>query len=114
MTDFLKDRIVYRKFLSDDGKDAVYEDYTLGGVLIREIFAADSEMVQDGTAIVYFFPSVSICTDKNGTPCSLPRPKSGDLAVLQAGTEDERILRIGEAGYFTGGGSLAHIRLKLR
>ena len=114
MTEFLKDSVRYRSFLRDSDDDAAYEDYTLTGVMVREVFVTDPDMTEGGTTTVYFFTGLSTCTDSSGNVCGMPCPKYGDLAVLRAGTVEERCLRVAEAGYFTAGGGLGHVRLKLR
>ena len=114
MKEFMKDCIRYRRLVEDHGSGAVYEDYALDGVLVREVFAVDPEMSESGVTVVYFFPGMSRCTDKNGGECRMPMPKYGDTAVLRVGSEEERVLRVAEAGYFTGERGLGHIRLKLR
>ena len=114
MKEFLRESVIYRQFSGDSGCDAVYTDYRLDGVLVREIFAVDPDMTEDGTTILYFFPGKSRCTDTGGGVCGMPYPKYGDLAVLRDGTENSRVLRVAEAGYFAGGEGLGHIRLKLR
>jgi len=82
--------------------------------MVREVYAVDPDMTQDGVTTVYFFPGISRCTDESGHDCSMPRPGYGDLAVLHSGEDGERTLRVGEAGYFTGDDGIGHIRLKLR
>lgn len=110
MKDFIRETIIYRKLT--DGE--TFADYTLTGVLVREVFAADPDMTEDGVTTVYFFPGMSQCTDENGAECPMPRPQYGDLAVLHSGSGDERVLRTAEAGYFAGEHGIGHIRLKLR
>lgn len=115
MTEFLKDSVIYRRFVedSDDG-GAVYEEFGLTNLLVREVFAVEPEMTESGVTTVYFFPGKSGCADENGNVCGMPCPKAGDLAVLHRGTENERTLRVAEAGYFTSDSGLGHVRLKLR
>lgn len=112
MNKFCRDTILYRQLIRKNGES--FADFTLSGVLVREIFAADPDMTEDGTTTVYFFPGMSRCTDSNGRDCEMPLPKAGDLAVLHAGGAHERTLRAAEAGYFTADGGIGHIRLKLR
>lgn len=115
MNGFLNGKIEYRRFLGEDeGYAAKYAVYTLTDVLVREIFAVDEDMRKDAGVTVYFFPHRSKCTDENGTICTLPRPKYGDLCVLRAGCEDECITRIAEAGYFAGSAGAGHIRLRAK
>lgn len=112
---FLNGQAIYRQFRSDSADySADYRDLTLTGVWVREIFAADPEAVENGVTILYFFPGQSVCTDENGREVVFPRPRSGDLAVLHAGTEDERVLRVAEAAYYTGVAVGPHVRLKLK
>ena len=114
MKEFLKDSILYRQLLEDSGSGASFAEYSLTGVLIREIIASDPDMTEDGVTTLYFFPGMSRCTDDAGNECGMPWPKYGDLAVLHAGDESERVLRVAEAGYFNGERGIGHIRLKLR
>jgi hypothetical protein len=114
MKDFCRDTILYRQLIDDSGTGASFADYTLTGVLVREVFAVDPDMTEDGTTTLYFFPGMSRCTDASGHVCGMPHPGYGDLAVLHAGEDRERTLRIAEAGYFTGDRGIGHIRLKLR
>lgn len=110
MTEFLTDKVRYRSYMADHAEDAEYEDYTLANVMVREVFAVDPDMTEDGTTTVYFFTGLSTCTDLSGNECAMPYPKYGDVVVLGS----HRTLRVAEAGYFTAHGSLGHVRLKLR
>ena len=110
MKDFIRETVIYRKLT--DGE--TFADYTLTGVLVREVFAVDPDMTENGVTTVYFVPGKSRCTDADGEECPMPVPKYGDLAVLHGGSGDERILRVAEAGYFAGEHGIGHIRLKLR
>ena len=114
MKEFIRDSILYRRLMEDGGRGAVYKDYGLSGVLVREVFAVDPDMTESGVTVVYFFPGMSRCTDETGAECRMPMPKYGDMAVLRIGSEEERVLRVAESGYFTGERGLGHIRLKLR
>ncbi len=114
MKDFLRETILYRRLEEDHGKGETYADYMLSGVLVREVFAVDPDMTEDGVATVYYFPGVSRCIGENGADCRMPAPKYGDMAVLHSGSDGERVLRVAEAGYFAGENGLGHIRLKLR
>ncbi len=112
--DFSNDKVVLLKFKSETmGSAAEYERFSLDDVMVRETFADDAEAVNDGGAVVYFLNNVSICRDADGRTVSLPRIAKGDLCLLHSGSADEMTMRIAEAGYFTGG-SLAHVRLKLK
>ena len=112
---FLNGQALYRQFCGDNADySADYRNLTLTDVWIREIFAADPEAVESGVTILYFFPDQSACKDEDGCEVAFPRPKSGDLAVLHAGTEDERVLRVAEAAYYPGAQANPHVRLKLK
>ncbi|MBQ8186619.1 MAG: hypothetical protein IJ037_07075, partial [Clostridia bacterium] len=108
MTGFLTDKVKYRSYLMDHAEEADYEDYTLTNVMVREVFAVDPDMTEDGTTTVYFFTGLSTCTDASGNACRMPYPKYGDVVVLG----NYRTLRVAEAGYFTADGDLGHVRLK--
>ena len=101
MTEFLRDSVCYRAFVRDRMEEAVYDDYTMDGVLVREAFAVDPDRTENGLTTVYFFTGMSTCTGSDGKVCGMPYPKHGDLVVLRAGTESERVLRVAQAGYFT-------------
>lgn len=115
MSGFLNGRIEYRSFLGEDEEfNAKYASFTLDDILVREIFAVDVEMEKNAGVTVYYFPGRSSCRNESGEICTMPRPKYGDLCVLRVGEEDESIVRVAEVGYYTGSGSVGHIRLKLK
>jgi hypothetical protein len=113
----LNDRAEYRSFLgdgADKGYEAEYESYELSSVMIRERVAADKENRRDDGAVLYFFPNVSECFDKNSASVSLPEYKAGDLCAIQTANGGVRIMRVKEAEYFDDiSDTLSHIRLKL-
>ncbi len=112
---FLNGCAVYRQFREDlSDYTADYRELTLDGVWVREVFAADPDGVESGSTVLYFFPGQSGCYDENGSTAAFPRPKNGDLVVLHADTEDERVLRVAESGYYMGSAGNSHVRLKLK
>ena len=114
MGQFEKDSVVLLKYRS--GPTAVvpaYDRYVLENVMVRETFAADADAVNGDGAVVYFLDDRSICRTENGGTVKFPRPAKGDRCLLHAGTDAETNMRIAEAGYFTGG-TLAHVRMKLK
>ncbi len=114
MSFFAKDSVVLLKYKPDAAASTpAYDRYVLENVMVRETFAADSDAVNEGGATVYFLDNVSICRVENGGSVSLPRLAKGDMCSLHAGTDAEVTMRVAEAGYFNGG-TLAHIRIKLR
>ncbi|MGN1346529.1 MAG: hypothetical protein ACI4V1_07065 [Eubacteriales bacterium] len=112
--DFTNDTVVLLKYKGDDASGAPeYERYTLENVMVREIFAVDPSAVDEGGVTVYFLDNVSVCRAEAGEETALPRPSKGDLCSLHGGSAAEVTMRVAEAGYFTGG-TLAHVRLKLK
>ncbi len=109
---FLKENARYRQFIGDGAERdhvAEYEDYYLSEVGIREADAWDADNRQVGVTVLYFFPSVSKCTDEMGNDVPLPRCARGDICLI-----GDRRLRVAEAEYFTEGGEgLCHVRLSL-
>ncbi|MBE6616516.1 MAG: hypothetical protein E7627_01020 [Ruminococcaceae bacterium] len=107
----------YRKLMGDGadrGYLAEYESYALSSVMIRRISANEPEGVSSGGATLYFFPSVSKCTDQSGTEVSFPEYKDGDLCVITDSDGSKKVMRVAEAGYFDDvTKSLSHIKLKL-
>lgn len=109
---FLTDSAVYRQYLKDaDDGSAVYADYTLEGVLVREKYGFGEDEVGESEVKVYYFPSFSVCRNSAGEECALPRVKKRDLCII-GGAE----LRVGEAGYLYSAAEseLSHVRLVLR
>ena len=112
----LNNTIQYLSFLSD-GEDftARYAVYTLSGVLVREKWANDADMTDDGETLVYFFPSRSVCCNVRGEEAPLPRAKYGDCVRLTAADGSQRVLRVRQASYYDGGSfGLSHVRLRLK
>ena len=111
------DTALYRHFLGDGGDwGAVYEDFALTAVLLRERRAADPERPEDGETLLWFFPGRSSCADGNGRAASFPRYTPGDLVVLRPGEANERVLSV-EAADDASECPLpgaAHVRLTLR
>lgn len=103
----------YLKLVDVDRTGAVYDRYELSDVIVRESFAEDAEGVKKGGAVLYYITRRSGCRTVYGERCALPRPKSGDLMILHAGTEDEITYRVEEAGYFVGTGAIEYVRIKL-
>ena len=115
MRGFVDCTVEYRAYIGEDGDyNAVYSKYTLEGVAVREVFAIDENAAETGSVTLYYFPERCRCIDSSGTRVAFPRPRGGDICVLHAGGEDERVLRVAEVGYFTGASDLTHIRLKLK
>lgn len=106
----------YRSFLGDGadrGYVAEYEAFDLSSVMIREKTATDPENKRGGETLLYFFPAVSKCTDRNGETTGLPPFKHGDTCVIPTGN-GERVMRVAEAGYFDDvSDGRSHVRLKL-
>lgn len=98
-----------------DGADGTenFDRYSLENVVIREVFAVDSDNVHGGLVTLYFLSDRSICRDDKGEVVSLPRLSHGDMVTLRVGENDEERFRVSEAGYFTGG-DLSHVRIKLK
>ena len=111
------DTALYRHFLGDGGDwGAVYEDFALTAVLLRERRAADPERPEDGVTQLWFFPGRSGCADGEGAAVPFPRVTAGDLVVLRNGCADERVLSV-EAADDASECPLpgaAHVRLTLR
>ena len=48
----LTDSVVYRSFRGDCADyDAETKDYTLGNVMVREVFSSDDDFVRDGCSL---------------------------------------------------------------
>lgn len=113
----LNDRAEYRSFLGDGadrGYEAEYEAFKLSSVMIRERVAADKENKRDDSAVLYFFPKVSKCFDKNGTCVSFPEYKAGDICAISTANGGVRVMRVADITYFDDvSDSLSHIRIKL-
>ena len=115
MSGFFEGSLEYRSYIGEDEEyNAVYRTYNVDGAAVREIFSLDEDAVEGSAVTVYYFPDRSRCVDFDGSRTAFPRPKSGDLCVLRAGQDDERVMRVAEIGYFTGAGESSHIRLKLK
>ncbi|MGN1409617.1 MAG: hypothetical protein ACI4XJ_05510 [Eubacteriales bacterium] len=109
---FLTDSAVLRRYLSDaDDGSAVYEDYALDGVLVREKYTFDEDEVGGSEVSVYYFPEFSVCRGGDGAECELPKPQKGDCCII-GGAE----LRIASVSYLqsAAGSKLSHVRLGLR
>ncbi len=105
----------YLGFRGDSaGGAAEYEAFTLAEVLVREKFAACENSVGESEAVLYFISGRSLCYAADGGECPLPKPRTGDLCRLHAGSAAEITLRVAEAGYFIGRGNIEYIRLKLK
>lgn len=109
---FLTDSAIFRRYVSDaeDGS-AVYADYSLNGVLVREKYTFDEDDVSGSEVSVYYFPEFSVCRGRDGAECELPKPKKGDCCII-GGSE----LRIASVSYISSaaGSKLSHVRLGLR
>ena len=103
----------YLKLVGIDADGARYEMYELSDVVIREEFAEDECGVRKGGAVLYYITKKSGCRTAYGEKYRLPRPKSGDLLILHAGTDEEITYRVAEAGYFVGTGTIEYTRIKL-
>lgn len=101
------------KLVGIDGEGAKYDRYELSGAVIREVFAEDECGVKKGGATLYFISKKTVCRRAYGERCPLPRPKSGDLVILHAGTEEEITYRVAECGYFVGAGTIDYTRIQL-
>lgn len=114
MGNFADGAVVLLKYRPDvRAATPAYDRYVLEHVMVREIFSADAEAVGQDSSLVYFFENGSVCRDPYGAAVRIPRMAKGDRCILHEGTDAEVNMRVAEAGYF-GGGSLAHVRLKLR
>jgi len=114
MGEFAKNSVVLLKYRPDPAAPVpAYDRYVLENVMVRETFAATADAVNESGAVVYFLEDGSVCRAETGGTVSLPRLAKGDKCLLHAGTADEREMRVAEAGYFTGG-TLAHVRMKLK
>lgn len=110
---FADDKVILLKCRSDvTAKTPAYDRYALENVMVREIFAADAEAVNEGGATVYFLDR-SVCRSETGESVPFPRLAKGDKCILHGGTEAEVTMRVTEAGYFNGS-SLAHVRFRLK
>ncbi|MBE6541065.1 MAG: hypothetical protein E7672_01295 [Ruminococcaceae bacterium] len=115
MNGFTVGNVEYRSYIGEDENyDAVYAKYRLENAAVRELFSVDEEATLIGDVTLYYFPERCRCLDSSGKKVSFPRPKAGDICVLDAGEEAERSFRVAEVGYFTGSSELSHIRLKLK
>ena len=105
---------VYLKYTGDhaDGT-ALYDEYELSDVLVREKLAFSERDVEHGETILYFISRKSRAFGPDGGECPLPKPRENDLCTLHGGTDDEITRRVAEAGYFIGRGDIEYVRLKL-
>lgn len=97
---------------SSDGK-GIFDRYVLESVIVREVFAADSEAVSSGGVTLYFLLDRSVCRAEGGNSVTFPRLACGDMISLYVGGEESCAMRVFEVGYFSGGG-LSHVRIKLK
>ncbi len=112
---FIGGGALYLGFRGDSADGAAeYEPFTLAEVLVREKFAVGEDSVGESEAVLYFISGRSLCYTAEGTECPLPKPRTGDICRLHAGSESEITLRVAEAGYFIGRGEIEYIRLKLK
>ena len=111
----LTDSVVYRSFRGDCAYyDAETKDYTLGNVMVREVFSSDDDFVRDGTNTVYFFRGVSSCTDADGQSADFPPFSPEDRCILHPGTADERVLRVAASKPYRGVTVPGYVRLTLK
>ncbi len=111
---FIGGAALYLKYTGDhaDGT-ALYDEYELSDVLVREKLAYSERGVEHGETVLYFITKKSTCYGADGEVCQLPKPREYDLCTLRAGTDDEITRRVAEAGYFIGRGDIEYVRLKL-
>jgi len=103
----------YLKLISIERDGAKYDRFELSDVILRENFAENEEGVKKGGAVLYYMSRKSGCMTVYGEKCPLPRPKSGDLVILHAGTAEQITYRVAEAGYFVGVGAIEYTRIRL-
>lgn len=103
----------YLSLVDVDRSGAVYDRYEISGAVLRENFAEDKDGVKKGEAVLYYITKKSSCRSVLGEKCPLPRPKTGDLVILHAGTDAEVTYRVAESGYFIGTGKIEYVRIKL-
>ena len=109
----LTDSAVLKIHVSDAADySAEYDDYSLSLVRTVKRIGSTADMKGKNYVELYFFPSDSICTDKNGDAVSLPRVSYGDIAVLSVDGE-EMTLRVAGADHHNGIGSAEHIKIRL-
>lgn len=109
---FLTDSAVFRQYIRDaDDGSAVYAEYSLDGVLVREKYTFDEDEVSGSEVSVYYFPEFSVCRGEDEAECELPKPKKGDCCII--GRSE---LRIASVSYLSSaaGSKLSHVRLGLR
>ena len=91
---------------------AEFDTYYLTSVRAVERFGTTPEMTEKNAVDVYFFPSVSKCTDGDGQTVPLPHASYGDEAVISLNGE-EKTFRVAYAEYRNGIGSSSHVKLRL-
>lgn len=109
----LRDSVTLKIFQGDNSDySANYAEYMLTTVRAVPHFETTPEMVEKNTVYVYFFPSVSVCTDESGAKVPIPHMKYGDEAVLSL-DEEEKKLRVCGVEYRNGIGEASHVRIRL-
>ena len=106
------------KIHRSDGDDysAEYDEYSLSNVRLVQKYGSTAEMVEKNTVFLYFFDTVSKCTDENGTETALPHSGYGDYcSVTVAGEEKSlRVMFSEHHSCLTGSANnISHTKIKL-
>ena len=103
----------YLRLVGVERAGARYDRFELSDLIVRESFAEDEEGVKKGAAVLYYITRKSGCKSVSGERAPLPKPRSGDLVILHAGTPEEITYRVAAAGYFIGVGEIEYTRIRL-
>lgn len=79
---FLKDSAMYLKYIGDgDGGEALYDEYSLSGVLIRGAEYIDESGRRKSGYALYFFEGRSVC-ERGGDAAEFPKVGENDRCVF--------------------------------